>query len=168
MKSKKGFANPFDISSRIGYYVLGMMLISIIFLFSVVLIRGTDITFYKSNYGSAVINLEEKVFNLIEYEDCLTNNKYSKIIDLEKFNQYKSETLFDSKIGVENEFSRKGVKASLYSFNSTDSLILRNEISTSNYAQRETNIEKVFPVFVKKKDSTEYEVMLLKMRFWKP
>jgi hypothetical protein len=86
--NKKGFVDPFQIASRMGYYILALMVISVLFLFFAVLIQGSQKTYYKNTFGTEAITLEEQFFTTVALQDSITSWKYQKVIDIAKVREY--------------------------------------------------------------------------------
>lgn len=167
LRDKKGFLDPFDISGRLGYYVLTILMISVLFMFLAILLQGSTVKYYKSNYGTAAINLEERAFNLIEFVDPITNQKYTKVIDSDKLNSLQQNgvcsSLIDKEFGVDSIYDRKGVKIEF--INSNEKSIINK--STCNYINGRADMQKNFPVLYTEDGST-FKLGEVRIYLWKP
>ena len=165
--NKKAFLDPFDIAGRLGYYVISILIIIIIFMFLVILITGTTVKYYKSNYGSSVVNLEDRAFNLIEYVDNVTNQKYTKVIDPSRFIYLQSSELCDSKLdsefGVKNYGDLKGIKIELLKSNSRTVI---TSTKTCNFVDGRFDFEKNFPVLYLVNGG--FKVGIVRLYLWAP
>jgi hypothetical protein len=96
--------SAFDFSTSMGYWVGGLVIVLVLFgafaLFGV----GFKMSFYSSDYGTDLLNLEESIFSCYEYVDPVTGITYPRILD---------ETLFDTVALTpcleEAGYGRKGV-----------------------------------------------------------
>ena len=164
MRSKKAIIGASEVSEKIGYLILALMLISTLIIFLGVLVHSVDVNFFKSNYGSSVVNLENKFFNLVEYKDPVTFKKYSKVLDLNKINSFgeddKCSQSFSKSFGVTDIYSDKGIRAEVF-YSGTEKII-----STCNYYNSEDNFKKIFPVLIF--DGNEYILGEVTLFYWHP
>lgn len=123
----KGLADPFDLAANLGYYVLVLLITSVLFLFIAVIMNGNSVEYYKSNYGMDALNLQEQVFDCLAYIDPVTDVSYSRVIDASKV----TNTALDSCLGIISERDYRGVKINIFADNKTTEMVFAQ---SSNYA----------------------------------
>ena len=142
--NKKGIASSFDIAGKVGYYILTLMIVSVLFLFVAVILQGTELHFYKNNHGTSAISIEEKVFSHLAFTDPITHQTYAKTVDVATFLATTDPEL-DSIMGITDQYDPKGVRVEL--FNDKWSAI-GNPIQTSNYVHDRQDITSSYPVLI--------------------
>lgn len=163
MKSKKAQADSFDFGSHLGYYVMVIMLVVILFSFLMILANGISVKFYKSNYGASAMNLEERVFSCLNYKDPISDITYSKVLDIDKIISFNEDPeLFDSCLGIDDSNSYGGTSITItYDENNEERDF---SIKTKNYVDR-PDIEKEYPVLLK--DDDIIKAGSISLKFWK-
>jgi len=158
--NKKGIADPFDISGRIGYYILVIMIMSVLFLFIAVFSRGVELKYYRSNFGVGAVNMEERALRFIEYTDPVTNFQYSKVIDLNKMMQ-SSDSSFSDFVGITDSREDKGLRVVLG--NRANEEI--TSIKTINFIDGQEDFTNTYPVLYI--DDGEFRIGIINISFWK-
>ena len=151
---KKGLVNPFDIASRFGYYMIVLMIISVLFLFFAVLIRGSQVEFYKNSFGTDIIGFEDRFFQHISYKDPVTQRTYLKVIDVnlmrnilagaEDKNSYYMD--FHDALGIYSPDDRRALQVEFFVSEESDTFIL---FQTMNFQSRSASFKKMYPVVFK-------------------
>ncbi|MGM5483300.1 MAG: hypothetical protein ACQER9_00090 [Nanobdellota archaeon] len=162
MKDKKAIADIFTIMSRMGYYVFAILIASALFLFIGVLLKMGSIDYYKSDYGTGAINLEERFFNEFAYEDEFTGKKYARTMDIPKIKKISKKQQLDNIMGVRGKNSKKGLKVTIFSKEKSKIL----EVSTSNYPQTHDSYKKKYPIMIYEND--KFQAGFIEMRYWQP
>lgn len=161
--NKKAIVNPFDIASRFGYYILALMIISVLFLFFAVLIQGSQTTYYKNSFGTEVISLEDLLFKEISYRDYHTDQLYSKVLDAETLRYYRTPegaTALNQLLGIYSDTAPNAIKYDIYYKTSTAPLNLGFE---SRNFPNEPDFVKIFPVLIK--DTTSETIGYIEISF---
>lgn len=154
--SKKSQVDPFQIGERLGYYVLTIIMLTILFFFFAVLARGIENKYYKSDYGVNAMNVEERFFDCVSYEDAITGLEYSRVIVM---NKVEDEIYLSNCMGIVENANYNGIKAEIYDLN--NNLLATGK--TNNYVDR-PDLEKIYPVTIYIDD---FEVGYIKISLWK-
>jgi hypothetical protein len=156
--NKKGVVGAFELTSRLGYYALVLMITSVLFMFLAIAISGSSLKTYQNNYGTATITLEERVFTCTSYVDPITDVRYPKIFDHEKL----SNEALDKCLGITGKRDPNGVQID---FRSSVDATTSTTYRSMNYVDR-PDFEKHYPVLYVQEDGG-FKTMILTMSFWK-
>lgn len=163
MRSKKGMIDsPMVTAEKTSYYVITILIVSIMFLFLTILLRGTEIKFYKSNYGTNTINIEDNVLKNLYYQDPITLSIYTKVIDINKFITID----LDKTLGVTSPRDNRGIKLELYDENNNP--FPKSPIKTSNFIEKKEDFIRSMPVLIKTNNEDKYVSGKLVISFWRP